>query len=117
MYGDNKERQVNVRIHIRGNIVRQVTEFKLSGSLVSEDGRCKAEIKSRLVMSKTNFTKMSSILTNMRISIKTRSRELRCFVWSGMLDGCETWTVSKATRQIEAAEMWFWKRVRRMKQY
>lgn len=66
-------------------------------------------------MSKTNFSKMSTVLTNMGISIKTRSRVLKCFVWSVMLHCCETWTISKRMRRrIEAAEMWFWRRKRRI---
>ncbi len=106
--GTFKRDRRNVNINIRGNNIKQVTNFRYLGSLVREDGQCEAEIKARIAMSKTNFKKMSTILTNMGISFRTRSRVLKCFVWSVMLYGCESWTISKVMRRrIEAAEMWF----------
>ena len=66
-------------------------------------------------MSKVNFRKMSTILTNMRLNIQTRKRVLKCFIWSVLLYGCETWTISSVMRKrIEAAEMWYWRRMMRI---
>ena len=58
---------------------------------------------------------MNNILTNIGTNIKTRIRVLKCFVWSALLYGCESWTISKKVRKrIEAAEMWFWRRMKRI---
>ena len=48
-------------------------------------------------------------------NIQTRKRVLKCYVWSVLTYGSECWTISKnmATR-IEAAEMWFLRRMLRI---
>ena len=44
-----------------------------------------------------------------------RIRTLKCLVWSTLLYGCETWTVTKKMRKkIEATEMWFLRRMQRI---
>ena len=49
------------------------------------------------------------------MGIKTRVRLMKCYVWSGLLYGCETWTISKGMRKrLEAAEMWFYRRMMRI---
>jgi len=42
-------------------------------------------------------------------------RLLKCYVWSTLLYGCESWTISKRMEsQLEAAEMWFLRRMLRI---
>ena len=42
-------------------------------------------------------------------------RVLKCYVWATLLYGCETWTVKKKMEEkIEAAEMWFLRRMLRV---
>ena len=57
--------QLRVEAHVNGEAVRQVSSFRYLGSLISEDGRCDAEIKSRIAMAKGNLGKMRRILTNL----------------------------------------------------
>jgi len=39
-------------------------------------------------------------------------RLLKCYVWSTLLYGCESWTISKRMEsQLEVAEMWFLQRM------
>ena len=47
-----------------------------------------------------------------------RFRFLKCFVWSTLMYGCETWTISgEMKKRIEAAEMWFIRRRMRISWY
>ena len=40
---------------------------------------------------------------------------LKCYVWSTLLYGCESWTISKRMgSQLEATEMWFLRRMLRI---
>ena len=40
---------------------------------------------------------------------------MKCYVWSTMLYGCETWSISKVMRdRLEAAEMWLLRRMLRI---
>ena len=44
-----------------------------------------------------------------------RLRVLKCYIWSTMLYGCETWTLSKGmVKNMEAAEHWFLRRMLRI---
>ena len=57
-----------------------------------------------------NIWKDRSIPTQLKMKI------LQCLVWPIMLYGCETWTTKKAdVKTIEAAEMWFYRRLLRVK--
>ena len=54
-------------------------------------------------------------MINRSIPISLRRRFLKSYVWSTMLYGCETWNISSAMqRKIEAAEMWFFRRMLRI---
>ena len=42
-------------------------------------------------------------------------RVLKTYVWSILLYGCETWTITAETKKnLEAAEMWFYRRMLRI---
>ena len=58
---------------------------------------------------------MGSILTSKGISMQARLRTLKCYVWSTLLYGCETWTISKAMeKRLVVTEMWFRRRILRV---
>ena len=58
---------------------------------------------------------MSPILKNRNISFSTKWRVLKTYVWSILLYGCESWTITTETRKrLEAAEMWFFRRMLRI---
>ena len=62
------------------------------GYLTTEDGRCEAEIKRRITIARSSFENMSKVLTSRHININLRQRILRCYIWSTLLYGAETWT-------------------------
>ena len=102
-------------MNVGGQVLKQVRSFRYLGSLVSENGRCDAEIRSRIGIGKANFGQMRGILTNMSLSIEVRLRILKSYIWSVMLYGCETWNISKEMKKrLEAAEMWFIRRMMRV---
>ena len=107
--------QLRVKAHVNGEAVRQVSSFRCLGSLISEDGRCDAEIKSRIAIAKGNFGMMRRILTNLSLGMNIRLRLLKGYVWSTLLYGCEAWNISGVMRRrLEAAEMWFLRRMLRI---
>ena len=110
-----KKDQLRVNVRIGGQAVKQVKSFRYLGSLVDEDGRCDAEIRSRIGMAKANFGQMRRILTSLNLSRGIRLRILKSYIWSVLLYGCETWTVSrKMKKRLEATEMWFIRRMMRI---
>ena len=102
-------------IQINQETIRKVEEFQYLGSFVTADARCDKEIKMRLGIAKKAFKKMKHLLTNSRISVQTRKRAIKTYVWSTLLYGCEAWTVSREMeRRLEAMEMWCWRRMMRV---
>ncbi|CAF3582803.1 unnamed protein product [Rotaria socialis] len=107
---DKTPRSCNVNIN--GETIKQVDRFNYLGSTITPDGRCDEEIKKRIALAKQAFQKMCPILKNRSISINTKTRVLKCYVWSILLYGSECWTINKEMeKRLEATEMWFLRRM------
>src|SRR5215469_6469042 len=109
------DRNPRVNIRIEDNLVKQVGRFNYLRSLINKDERCEDEIRKRINKAKFAFNKMKNLLTNSKVSIETRKRFVKCYVWSTLLYGCESWTLRKTdASKIQAAEMWFSRRLLRV---
>jgi len=103
-----------VKIMINGKEIEQVQSFKYLGSTMTEDGRCESEIKIRIAMAKEAFSKRRELLTR-RFRKRVKNKIVKTLVWSVLLYGCETWTLTKETaRRLEAVEMWLWRRMEKI---
>ena len=64
------------------------------------------------------FAEVELVLLKMHsqyISLKTRLRLTKCYVWSLLTYACDTWTLSKQMEaNIEAFEMWLYRRIMRI---
>ena len=70
------------------------------------------EIKCRIEMARAAFNKMRNLFCNDNINLKLRQRMIKCYVWSVLLYGCETWTLKVNTmNRLEAFEMWLHRRM------
>ena len=99
-------------LQIRGENITQVEKFNYLGSWITTDGKSDTEIKARIAQAKQAFSKMENILKTSKISMRTRLRILKAYVWSVLLYGAETWTLNKRLEgHLEAAEMWFLRRI------
>ena len=55
---------------------------------------------------------MEKILCCRKINLELRCRICKCYIWSTLLYGVETWTLCKETeRKLEAFEMWCFRRM------
>jgi len=99
-------------IFINGKDVQQVKSFSYLGSLITSDGKSEHDIKQRIGKAKTVFGNMKNVLLSHRINLTTRLRVLHCYVWSVLLYGCESWTISKVMKdRLMAVEVWFLQRM------
>ena len=58
---------------------------------------------------------MKNLFTNTNISLQTWVRLLKTFVWSVLMYGFKTWTLSNPTKKrLEAMEMWLYRRMLRI---
>ena len=64
--------------------------FKYLGSMLTNDGRCTCEIKSRIAMAKAAFSKLD---------LNLRKKLIKCYIWSMALYGAETWTLRAADQK------------------
>ena len=55
--------------------------FKYLGSILTEDGKCTCEIKSRIAMAKTAFNKEKNLFTS-KLDLNFGKKLVKCYVWS-----------------------------------
>ena len=99
----------------KNQTIKQVNSFKYLGFTLTSDAKCDSEIKKRIAVAKETFTKMRSLFNNRNITLKTKLRLLKTYVWSILMYGCECWTLKKDhIARLEATEMWFLRRLLRI---
>lgn len=102
-------------ISLNNTILDQVNSFKYLGATIGSDGRSIKETKIRIGQAKKAFRDLEKILKNIHIPIKTRKRVLDSYITPILKYGSEAWTLNKkAIDTIEAAEMWFLRRMLRI---
>ena len=103
------------QIKVHSKALEQVNSSVYLGSVFISDGRCEKEVKRRIRIAKIAFTSMKKVVCGRNISMPVRLRLLKCYIWSTLLYGCETWTLSKGMiENLEAAEHWFSRRMLRI---
>ena len=73
--------------------------FKYLGSMLTNDGRCTREIKSRIAMEKAAFSKKKNALFTSKLELNLRKKLIKCYIWSMALYGAETWTFRAANQK------------------
>ena len=105
MVASKKQEIPKVSINLDGTAIEQVKKMVYLGSITTEDGKGEVEIKRRIEIARNAFNNMKSVLSSRNISINTRMTLTKCYVWSTLLYGAETWTITK-TKRIDAFELW-----------
>ena len=86
-----------VTISIDQKQLEDVKCFKYLGSMLTDDGLCTCEIKSRIVMAKAAFNKKKNLF-NSKLDLNWRKKQVKCYVWCMALYGAETWTFGQQIR-------------------
>ena len=60
--------------------------------MLTDDGSCTCEIKSRIAMAKAAFNKKKNLFTS-TLDLNLWKKLVKCYVWSMALYGAETWTL------------------------
>ena len=67
-------------------------------------------------MAKKRMIELKNVWKDRAIPSNLKLKILQCLVWPVMLYGCETWTTKTTDdKKIEAAEMWFYRRLLQIK--
>jgi len=100
-----------VTIMIDHKQLENVECFKYLGSVLTNDGICTCEIKSRIAMAKAAFNKKKTLFTS-KFYLNLRKKLVKCYIWSMALYTAETWTLRAADQKyLESFEMWCWRRI------
>jgi len=76
------------------------------GSILTNDGRCTAEIKCGITVAKAAFNKKRALFTS-TLDLELRKKLVKCYIWSTASYGVETWMVWRVDqKQLESFEMW-----------
>ena len=60
------------------------------------------------------MTNLDSIFKSRDITLPTKVHLVKAMVFPVVMYGCESWTVKKAERRIDAFELWCWRRLLRV---
>ncbi|XP_069992308.1 uncharacterized protein [Penaeus vannamei] len=80
--------------------------------------KCKSTLDDGELQQVENFSylgSMSSTFTNKKLGTETKKRMMKCYIWSILTYGCESWTLSKQDEsRLEAMEMWIYRRMKKI---
>ena len=78
-----------VTIMIGQKQLENVECYKYLGSMLTNDGRCTREIKSRIAMANAAFSKKKTLFTS-KLDLNLRKKLIKCYIWSMASYGAET---------------------------
>ena len=108
-----KPKKIGMRI--KDESFKQLDRFKYLGCNISSNMNFCQEIEQRIAMAKETFNRKRSIFCR-SLEKELRKTLVKCFVWSVVLYGTETWTLRRnEQKRMEALEMWVWRRMERVK--
>jgi len=91
-----------------------VEYFKYLGSILTNDGICICEIKSRIAIAKAAFNKKRALFSS-TLDLKLRKKLVKCYIWSTALYGAETWTLRAVDQKhLESSEILCWRRMEKI---
>ena len=67
-----------------------------------------------MLLDRKDTTNLDSVGKSRDISLPTKVRIVKAIVFPVVMYRCESWTIKKAEHQIDAFELWFWKRLLRI---
>ena len=71
------------------------------GSKITAYGDCSHEIKKQLLFGRKVMTNLDSILKSRDITLLTKVCLVKAMVFSGVMYGCESWTIKKlSTKEL-----------------
>jgi hypothetical protein len=73
--------------------------------MLTDEGRCTCEIKSRTAMAKAAFNRKKKLFTS-KLHLNLRKKLVKCYIWSVTLYGAENWMLQVDQKQLESFEMW-----------
>jgi len=87
-----------VTIMIDQKQLENVKCFKYLVSILTKNGTCICEIKSRIAIAKAAFNKNKNLFTS-KLELNLRKKQVKCYICSMAFYGAETWTLRAAEQK------------------
>ena len=102
-----------VSMKIDSDIIKQTdNNIIYLGQTRTSNGKCDDEILKRIEIARGPFNSMFKTITARHISMKTRKRIIKAYVWSILLYGCETWTITtRNMTKLQSFGMWKYRKI------
>ena len=98
---------IKVSVKIDGDIIKRTDNYSYLGQTITSNGKCDDEILKIIEIARGAFNLMLKT-----ISMKTRKIIIKPYVWSTLLYGCETWTITtRNMNDLQSFEMWAYRNV------
>ncbi|KAL1447598.1 hypothetical protein WDU94_009869 [Cyamophila willieti] len=108
----SKVQNIQCSLKIEGNTIERVKQYTYLGTNVNEDWDHSREIKIRIEKARSVYNRMKKVFRSHDLTMDTKVRLLRCYVFSVLFYGVEAWTLTEATSdRLEAFEMWLYRRM------
>ena len=98
---------------IDGETVETVSDLIFRGSKITANVDCGHEIKRRLLLGRKVMTNLESIFKSGDITLP-KVHLVKAVVFPVVMYGYESWTIKKPECQIDAFELWCWRRLLRV---
>ena len=97
---------------IDGDIIEQTDKYTYLGQTITSNGKCDDEILKRIEIARGAFNSMLKTITARHISMTKRKRIIKAYVWSTLLYGYETWTITTSNmKKLQSFEMWAYRKM------
>uniref|UniRef100_A0A8D9EVT2 Reverse transcriptase domain-containing protein n=1 Tax=Cacopsylla melanoneura TaxID=428564 RepID=A0A8D9EVT2_9HEMI len=108
----SKENITGANLYINQTIIERVSQYTYLGTMINEAWDNSQEIRCRIGKAKSTFLTMGSVFRSHNLTLETKIRLLKCYVYSVLLYGVETWTLKGDTiSKIQAFELWLYRRI------
>ena len=99
-------------IHVGGEAIENVEEFCYLGSVISRDGSCDKDIKTRLGKANATFGRLTNIWKSKKLDLQVKLRLYESLVLATLQYGSETWSMTVANKKkLEAAHYKWLRRI------
>uniref|UniRef100_A0A8D8YBA7 Craniofacial development protein 2 n=3 Tax=Cacopsylla melanoneura TaxID=428564 RepID=A0A8D8YBA7_9HEMI len=108
----SKENITGANLYVEGKRIERVSQYTYLGTIINEQWDNSQEIRCRIGKAKSTFNEMSAVFKSHNLTLETKIRLIRCYVYSVLLYGVETWTLKEeTTAKPQAFEFWLYRRI------
>ena len=92
------------------DIIKQTDNYTYLGQTITSNGKCDDEIVKRIEIARGAFNSILKTITARHINMKTNYKSI--YVWSILLYGCETWTMTtRNMTKLQSFDMWAYRKM------